>query len=135
MSNELGLISAAVGILFNLILLITYVRITESGKLNWLLFASILLTAIIFGLDLSLQAFGFPLLSTLYLFEILRNLSWFSLLLNMLGVNRKIFNSDQLKNNRNLAGLALTVIAIPSLVLIDILVNGQLQVTNVELIT
>ena len=130
----MGLVGPIVGILFNFILLVTYIRITKAGKLNWMLFGSILFTVIIFITDLSLRKFNFPTLSTLYLFEIFRNLSWFSLLLNMLGVNSGIFKSDQIKNNRNLVTLTLVTVAIPCVILVDILFYRKLQVTNIELI-
>src|SRR5688500_653295 len=117
MSSELGLIGPIVGIIFNLILLITYLRITEAGKLNWMLFGSIFFTVIIFSIDVALKTLNSPTLSTLYLFEILRNLAWFSLLLNILGVNSDIFTSTQLKNNRNLVTLALVAVAVPCVLL------------------
>ncbi|MES2625858.1 MAG: XrtA/PEP-CTERM system histidine kinase PrsK [Pseudomonadota bacterium] len=135
MGNELGLLSPVVGIIFNFILLVTYIRITATGKLNWMLFGSILLTIVIFLLDLSLKAFSLPTLSILYSFEVLRNLAWFCLLLNMLGVKADIFTLAQLNSNRNLVTLALIALAVPCFVLIDILFYEELQITNIELIT
>lgn len=134
MSNNLGLVGPICGILFNSLLFYTYVRITQAGKLNWMLAGSILLTIVTFFIDLSLRKFGYPTLSTLYLFEILRDLSWFSLLLNMLGVKADTFKPDQVKNNLNLIAWAAITLAIPSVVLVDILFYENLQITNVELI-
>lgn len=134
MSSELGLGFAgpATGILFNLILLIVYIRVTKAGQLNLMLLSSILLSAIIFLVDLSLKIFNFPTLSILYLFEILRNLSWFCLLLNMLGLKPDFFKPSQIALNKNLTILSLIAVSIPCLVLFDVLFREQLRTHNIE---
>jgi putative PEP-CTERM system histidine kinase len=134
MSNDLGLIGSILGILFNIILFYTYIRITVPEKLNWMLVGSILLTAVIFFIDLSIRKYNSPTFLVLFQFEILRDLSWFSLLLNMLGVKLDIFKSGQVKRNLNLIALSIVSIAIPCVVLVDILFYEKLQITNVELI-
>src|SRR5687767_9449334 len=137
MSSDLGLGFAGpiTGILFNLVLLIVYIKVTKTGRLNWMLFSSILLSLLIFFVDLSLRIFKSPTLSILYFFEILRNLSWFCLLLNMLGLRLDFFKAVNIAANRNLIVLSLVTIIIPCLILLDVLFRPQLRITNIESIT
>ena len=100
-----------------------------------MLFGSILSTVIICALDLSIKTLNAPTLATLYVFEIIRSLAWFCLLLSMLGINLDIWKSAQIPNNRNLIVLALATIAAPCFVLLDIVFRENLQIRNIALIT
>lgn len=136
MSSELGLglSGPVVGFLFNLVLLAIYIKVTKAEKLNWLLFVSLVFSAAVFLVDLSLRIFSFPNLSILYLVEVLRNLAWFCVLLNMLGLQLNFFKPSQLEVNRHLVILSAITISIPCLVLLGILLRGQLQVNDIALI-